>query len=182
MRKRSKIVRIDDWDNESVSHSKATPRCDFTDTLRLHVKHDFLYYSLFKRSRKGIDFDTIKQSEEHAGIMAENACSLIDRLVLNLDGWCIVATPRRRHFEGFHLSEFVSGRISEKKNIPFYKGAVQCITKDRLNPEFHLLREIQERRVIIFDDIITTGMTLKATRDLFLDRDQVLCIVGIYNN
>ena len=184
MRKRSKIVRMDDWDVESVEHTKRQNclRCDFTDTLRLHVKHDFLYFSLFKRSHQGVDFDTIKQSSEHGALMAGSACSLIDRLVLNLEGWCIVTTPRRRHFEGFNLSEFVSGIISEKKNIPFYKGAVQCITKDRLNPEFHLLREIPERKVIIFDDIITTGMTLKATRDLLLDKDQVLCIVGIHNN
>ena len=184
MRKRSKIVRMDDWDVESVEHTKRQNclRCDFTDTLRLHVKHDFLYFSLFKRSRQGVDFDTIKQSSEHGALMAGSACSLIDRLVLNLEGWCIVTTPRRRHFEGFNLSEFVSGIISEKKNIPFYKGAVQCVTKDRLNPEFHLLREIPERKVIIFDDIITTGMTLKATRDLLLDKDQVLSIVGIHNN
>ena len=184
MRKRSKIVRMDDWDVESVEHTKRQNclRCDFTDTLRLHVKHDFLYFSLFKRSRQGVDFDTIKQSSEHGALMAGSACSLIDRLVLNLEGWCIVTTPRRRHFEGFNLSEFVSGIISEKKNIPFYKGAVQCITKDRLNPEFHLLREIPESKVIIFDDIITTGTTLTATRNLLTDKEQVVCIVGIYNN
>ncbi len=184
MRKRSKIVRMDEWDVESVEPAKRQkcPRCDFADSLRLHVKHDFLYFSLFKRSRQGVDFDTIKQSMELGALMAGRTCSLIDRLVLKLDGWCIVTTPRRRHYEGFNLSEFVSGRISEKKNIPFYKGAVQCITKDRLNPEFHLLREIPERKVIIFDDIITTGMTLKATRDLLLDKEQVLCIVGIHNN
>ena len=184
MRKRSKIVRMDEWDVESVEPAKRQkcPRCDFADFLRLHVKHDFLYFSLFKRSRQGVDFDTIKQSRELGALMAGRTCSLIDRLVLNLDGWCIVTTPRRRHYEGFNFSEFVSGRISEKKNIPFYKGSVQCVTKDRLNPEFHLLREIPERKVIIFDDIITTGMTLKATRDLLLDKEQVLCIVGIHNN
>ena len=175
---------MDDWDKEPVEHirNQKCRKCDFTDTLRIHVKHDFLYYSLYKRSREGIDFDSIKQSEEHARIMSASACSLIDRLLLSLDGWCIVTTPRRRHFEGFHFSEFVSGLISETKHIPFYKGAVQCLTKDRLSPEFHLLREIPEKKVIIFDDIITTGMTLTATRNLLLDKEQVVCIVGIYNN
>lgn len=175
---------MDEWDKESVERTKGKDvlRCDFTETLRLHVKHDYLYYSLFKRSKEGISFDTIKQSEEHAHIMAESACRFLDRIILNLEGWCIVTTPRRRHFEGFHFSEFVSGLISETKQIPFYKGAVQCLTKDRLNPEFHLLREITETKVIVFDDIITTGTTLTATRALFKDKEQVVCIVGIYNN
>jgi len=175
---------MDEWDRESVEHAKGARclRCDFTDALRLHVKHDYLYYSLFRRSREGVDFGTIKRSEEHAHIMAASACSLIDRLLLDLEGWCIITTPRRRHFEGFHFSEFVSGLISDTKHIPFYRGAVQCITKDRLNPEFHLLRDIPESKVIVFDDIITTGMTLTATRNLLLDKEQVVCIVGIYNN
>lgn len=178
MRKRSKITRMDDWDKEPVEYTR---KCDFTDTLRLHVMQDYLYYSLYKRSRKGIDFDAIKKSEEHARIMADAACRLLDRIILNLEGWCIVTTPRRRHFGGFHFSEFVSGRISEAKHIPFYKGAIQCLTKDRLNPDFHLLREIKEKNVIIFDDIITTGKTLATARNLLQDKDQVICIVGIQN-
>lgn len=183
MGKKYKKVRMDDWDRVSAGQAKGKCyRCDFADALRLHVKYDYLYYSLFRRSKEGVDFDTIKQSEEHARIMAERACGLIDRLLLSLEGWCIITTPRRRHFEGFNLSEFVSGLISETKHIPFYKGAIQCLTKDRLNPEFYLLRNIPERKVIIFDDIITTGMTLTATRSLFHDREQVVCIVGIHNN
>ena len=175
---------MDDWDKEPVesARGKKILRCDFTDSLRMRSKGQLLYYSLFKRSSEGIDFDVIKQSEEHARTMAESACRLLDRLILNLDGWCIITAPRRRHFEGFHFSEFVSGIISETKHIPFYKGAVQCLTKDRLNPEFYLLRDIPERKVIIFDDIITTGTTLTATRSLLLDKDQITCIVGIYNN
>lgn len=173
---------MDEWDKEPVERRQKCRKCDFTDALRMHVKHDYLYYSLFRRTKEGVDFDTIKQSEEHASTMAEAVCSLLDRILLNLEGYCIVTTPRRRHFEGFHFSEFVSGLISKTKGIPFYKGAVQCLTKDRLNPEFHLLRDIPEKKIIIFDDIITTGTTLTATRDLFLDKDQVVCIVGIYNN
>lgn len=183
MEKRYKIVRMDDWDRVPAGQAKGKClRCDFADALRLHAKYGYLYYSLFRRSKEGVDFDSIKQSEVHARIMAERACSLIDRLLLSLEGWCIVTAPRRRHFEGFNLSESVSGLISETKHIPFYKGAIQCVTKDRLNPEFYLLRNIPERKVIIFDDIITTGMTLTATRSLFLDREQVVCIVGIHNN
>ena len=182
MMRRGSIVRMDEWDKEPVERNRKRPKCDFTDALRIHVRNEYLYYSLFRRTQDGMTLEAIKNSEQHARIMADRACSLIDRLLLSLDGWCIVTTPRRRHFEGFNLSEFVSGLMSETKHIPFYKGAVQCITKDRLNPEFHLLRPIQEKKVIIFDDIITTGKTLTATRDLFLDKEQIVCIVAIHNN
>lgn len=175
---------MDEWDAEPVESIRKPKyhRCDFTDALRLHAKNDFLYYSLFRRTKEGVDFDTIKRSEDHALLMAACACKLIDRLLFSLDGWCIITSPRRRHFEGFNFSEFVSGLISDTKHIPFYQGAVQCVTKDRLNPEFHLLREIPEKKVIVFDDIITTGKTLSATRNLLTDKEQVICIVGIYNN
>lgn len=184
MSRRSNIVRMDDWDKESVDYAKVPKvlKCDFTDTLRLHPKYDYLYYSLFKRSKEGTPFEAIKESEADGARIAKAACSLIDRLLLSTEGWCIVTTPRRRHFEGFHFSEFVSGLISKTKHIPFYQGSVQCLTKDRLNPEFFLLRDIPENKVIIFDDIITTGTTLTATRELFADKEQVICIVGIYNN
>lgn len=174
---------MDDWDNEApVKNARKRPKCDFRDALRVHAKYDYLYYSLFHRSTEGKTLEAIKQSEDCARIMADRVCRLLDRLLLSLDGWCIVTTPRRRHFEGFNFSEFVSGLISDTKHIPFYKGAVQCLTKDRLSPEFHLLREIPEKKVIIFDDIITTGMTLTATRNLLLDKEQIICIVGIHNN
>ena len=182
MNRRGKIVRMDQWDKEPVERSRKRPKCDFTDALRIHARHDFLYYSLFRRTAEGMTLEAIKNSEQHAHIMADRACSLIDRLLPSLEGWCIVTTPRRRHFEGFNFSEFVSGLISKTKHMPFHKGAVQCLTKDRLNPEFHLLKPITEGKVIIFDDIITTSKTLTATRDLFQDKEQVICIVGIYNN
>ena len=48
--------------------------------------------------------------------------------------------------------------------------------------EFHLLRPLAEKRIIIFDDIITTGKTLEATYALIREkREQVICIVGINN-
>ena len=66
--------------------------------------------------------------------------------------------------------------------IPFYENAIQCLTKDRLNPEFFLLRPIKEKKIIVYDDILTTGSTLLATYELLKDREQLLFLVGINNN
>lgn len=66
--------------------------------------------------------------------------------------------------------------------IPFYENAIQCLTKDRLNPEFFLLRPIKEKKIIVYDDILTTGSTLLATYELLRDREQLLFLIGINNN
>lgn len=176
---------MDDWDKDESVESRPRFRkerkCDFTDTLRVHIKGSMMYHSLFKTSKEGTPFGEIKQSEEIGTLMAQRACRFLDMQLTSYEGWCVVTTPRRRHFENFNFSEFVSGLISKYKSITFYKGAVQCINKDRLNPQFHLLRPIEEKKVILFDDIITTGTTLKATRELLTDKEQVICIVGIQN-
>ena len=78
MSRRSNIVRMDDWDKESVDYAKVPKvlKCDFTDTLRLHPKYDYLYYSLFKRSKEGTPFEAIKESEADGARIAKAACSL----------------------------------------------------------------------------------------------------------
>ena len=62
------------------------------------------------------------------------------------------------------------------------ENAIQCLTKDRLNPEFFLLRPIREKKIIVYDDILTTGSTLLATYELLKDSEQLLFLVGINNH
>ena len=102
-------------------------------------------------------------------------------IVGGYEGWCIVTTPRRRHNEGFHFSTSICTKIAGAVKIPFYENAIQCLTKDRLNPEFFLLRPIKEKKIIVYDDILTTGSTLLATYELLKDREQLLFLVGINN-
>ncbi|RAZ94971.1 hypothetical protein DK853_32410, partial [Klebsiella oxytoca] len=45
-----------------------------------------------------------------------------------------------------------------------------------------LLRPIKEKKIIVYDDILTTGSTLLATYELLKDREQLLFLVGINNN
>lgn len=175
---------MDRWDilpKQPRLTGKDIPLCDLSSRPVIHQLGSLVYFSFCKRTKTGIPFSEIKQSAEYAVKFALEAISLISRLVNNTEDWAIITTPRRRHFDGFHFATSVCEHISSTLDIPFYRDAVQCINRSRLDPEFHLLRNIEKRNVIVFDDIITTGTTLKATRELLADRDFILNIVGINN-
>lgn len=157
------------------------PLCDLSPRPALHHLGELIYFSHFKRTKTGTPFSEIKQSSDIAKEFAEAACNFILRLVNNTEDWAIITTPRRRHADGFHFASAVCELIGERLGIPFYSDAVQCINRNRLDPDFHLLRPFTEKRVIVYDDIITTGTTLTATASLLADRDFVLNIIGINN-
>lgn len=83
--------------------------------------------------------------------------------------------------DGYHFSTDVCQKIAKAVEIKFYDNAIQCLTKNRIKPEFYLLRELKEENVIVYDDIMTTGSTLNATYELLKDKKIVLFLVGIKN-
>lgn len=155
--------------------------CDLTPRPSLHRLGNIYYTSFYRRTKRGMSFDEIKQSEVVAHDVAEVVCGFLRCFLSSFKDMCIITTPRRRHYDGFHFASAVCRYIAENLNIPFYSDAVQCVNRSRLDPDFVLLRHIDERRVIVFDDIITTGMTLTATANLLDDREFVLNIIGINN-
>lgn len=184
MSRRSKITRMDNWDvpaSRPRLKGGNIPLCNLSPQTVLHQLGSLVYFAQFKRTKSGTPFSEIKHSADIAELFAETACNFIERLVNNTEDWCIITTPRRRHADGFHFATAVCERISIRLGIPFYADAVQCINRNRLEPDFYLLRPIAERRVIVYDDIITTGTTLTATASLLSDRDFVLNIIGINN-
>lgn len=183
-RRRSKIVRMDDWDAVVKGPkllSDSIPRCDFVPREALHRIGSLYYVSQFKRSKEGLTFREIKSSADHAAMFAEAACRFLTSFLGSLDGWCIITTPRRRHADGLHFATEVCLNISDTLGFPFYDDALQCVNHDRLHPDFVMLRPIEERRVIVYDDIITTGSTMIATNAQLGDRDMVLNLIGISN-
>ena len=184
MRRRSKIIRMDDWDAVAKGPkllSDNVPRCDLAQREALHRIGSLYYVSQFKRSREGMTFLEIKASADHAMMFAESASKFITSFIGDTSGWCIITTPRRRHADGFHFATEVCRNISASTGIPFYDDALQCVNHDRLHPDFRLLRPIPERRVIVYDDIITTGSTMIATNAQLGDREMVINLIGISN-
>lgn len=157
------------------------PLCNLHPRPALHILGSLVYISTFRRTKHGTPFSEIKQSADIATLFTDEAVNIFLRVFRNTEDWCIVTTPRRRHYNGFHFATEVCNLISARLGIPFYSDAVQCINRSRLDPEFHLLRPISEKRVIVYDDIITTGSTLTATNGLFADREIVFNLIGINN-
>ena len=184
MAKRGKIIRMDRWDRLPGKNRlmRGNERyCDLTPRPSLHRLGNIYYTSFYRRTKRGMSFDEIKQSEVVAHDVAEVVCGFLRCFLSSFKDMCIITTPRRRHYDGFHFASGVCRYIAENLNIPFYSDAVQCVNRSRRDPDFVLLRHIDERRVIVFDDIITTGMTLTATANLLDDRELVLNIIGINN-
>lgn len=175
---------MDKWDvpaSRSRLKGGTIPFCNLEPRYAMHTLGSIIYFSQFRRTKTGVPFAEIKQSAEIAALFADKAANFFLCLVRNTEDWCIVTTPRRRHSEVFHFATAVCEHLAANLGIPFYADAIQCINRNRLNPEFYLLRPIAERRVIVYDDIITTGTTLTATTSLLADRDFVLNLIGINN-
>lgn len=156
------------------------PLCDLKDRLTVHNRDGRFFISTYKRSEEGIPLSEIKiaYNVKLFALQAEN----IIRGIIGLkqkDGWCIITTPKRRHKEK-NFASMVCDEVSKNLGIPFYEDVVEAKNKQRINPVFELKKQIDEKEIIIYDDIFTTGSTLKATADLFPDKN-VLCVIGIYN-
>ena len=156
------------------------PLCDLKDRMTVHNRDGRFFISTYKRSEEGIPLSEIKIAD-NVKLFALQAINII-RGIIGLkqkDGWCIITTPKRRHKEK-NFASMVCDEVSKSLGVPFYEDVVEAKNKQRINPVFELKKQIDENEIIIYDDIFTTGSTLKATADLFHDKN-VLCIIGIYN-
>ena len=101
---------------------------------------------------------------------------------LSSGDWCLVTTPRRRHRDGFHFSTEICRAASEALRIPFWEGIVTAHGRGRINAKFELKEDPKERNVILYDDVMTTGITMRETRRLLTEKGHVvLSIVAIRN-
>lgn len=159
--------------------------CDLKDRTALHKAGDMYYQSLMKVGKTGQPLAEIK-NKGNTWMFADMALEFI-RATLgeNLSGadWCIVTTPRRRHNNGFHFATAICQIMADSLQIPFYKDAVTCMNHNRVNPIFELKVNPKQKNVILYDDILTTGCTLKATRDLLIEAGYtVVNLISIDNH
>lgn len=155
--------------------------CDLTPKTTVYQRGDALFLASYKKSEQGIPLSEIK-TDEYLPIFADNAIQLI-RGIINMrctDDWAIVTTPRRRHKDWNFASE-VCKRIEMQLGIEYIRDIAEAKNRHRVNPEFSLLKCPEQRNIIIYDDILTTGSTIRAMRDL-LQGKNVMVIIGINNN
>lgn len=166
------------WTHEKV------PRCDFKEAPRLALCDGFVAHTSWNRSVYGRAFTEIKADDAMIRSFASMALRMVNGCLgprLNGDDWCITHAPKRRHLER-NFAALVAEALAQLLKVPFYEDAIVCHNRARLDPDFSLDVMPAQRSVILYDDIVTTGMTLKVARSLLTRADyHVLVIVGINN-
>jgi len=158
--------------------------CDLKDKVAIRKACGAYYHSLFRTGKQGRPLEELK-NKGNIYMFADIALEYIKSELgenLNEAGWCILTTPRRRHTD-FHFSTAICQIISQALDIPFYKDAFICLSKERVNPHFEQQVQPEERNVLLYDDILTTGSTIKASRDLLLEAGYtVYTLISIDNH
>ena len=174
----AEIRRRKSWEN-------AGKRCGTDLDIRIREKNGFLYTSFFTTGGEGKLISEIKKNPEMAELFAENLADYITRTIggrLSGGGWCLATTPRRRHKDGFHFSSEVCRKAAGILGIPFREEIAVALTRARVDPKFELVKDPEEHNVILYDDIMTTGMTMKKTRELLFEKGHaVWSVVSIRN-
>ena len=116
---------------------------------------------------------------------AYSLCDYLHRTLgenLSAAGWCICTTPRRRHKTGFHFSTAICEVAAQELGIPFYPDAIESHSRDRFHPDFTLVKNPKEPNVILYDDILTTGLTMRDSRQLLLESGHIVLPIVAINN
>ena len=158
--------------------------CDLKDRTALHKAGDMYYQSLMKVGKSGQPLAEIK-NKGNIYMFADGALEYLKNLLgdnFSKGDWCLMTTPRRRH-TGFHFATAICEIMAEDLQIPFYKDAVTCLNHNRISPVFEMKIWPKEKNVILYDDILTTGCTMKATRELLTEAGYtVMNLISIDNH
>ena len=102
--RKGRKVRMDEWDKPTLGWKKRERFCNMQPKVRIHRKGGFYYISLFASTKDGMSFTEIKNSGECAEAISSAATELILSMIRPDDEWCIVTTPKRRHFTEYHFA------------------------------------------------------------------------------
>ena len=159
--------------------------CDMKKHITIREKSGFIYTAFFTTGKKGRPIEEIKADRKAVDVFALNLEDYLERSLgenLKQNKWCLCTTPRRRHQEGFHFATEICRKAARYLSIPFYEDVVLAKNRSRIEPEFVLNVDPGEPNVILYDDVITTGSTIRETRRLLLEKGHtVLVAVSIRN-
>lgn len=155
--------------------------CDLEPRPQLYQRHGTFFIASFRKTDKGVPISQCKQADM-VDFFAENAEALLHGILQlgSTEGWALVTTPRRRHKQ-WNFADEVCKRIAERTGIAYLPDIAEAKNRHRINPELRILKQVDEKNVIIYDDILTTGSTLQAMREL-LEGKNIVAIIGINNN
>lgn len=168
------------------SWAKTEKLCDLKKKIKVRSMGDIVVTSIYEVGKRGIPISEIKEKESNAELFSDNLCDYVELFMggnnIIKGDWCLCTTPQRRHKDGFHFATAICRATAKKLGLPFYEDAFTAENRDRIEPDFNMVKNPKETNVILYDDIVTTGQTIRAVRKLLLDEGHVvICVVGITN-
>lgn len=171
-------------ENRKSWDKSAEARCNFDFRPRITPRVGLWFISLWQKSLMGRTLTDIKSDPAEIPHFAEAVSDFLASVLghsLASGHWCLCTTPKRRHKER-NFATLICIDIHERLNIPFYEDVAFCHSRQRINAVFTLNRLPEEPNVIVFDDFVTTGSTLKGMRDLLLPYNKTLLFIAGINN
>jgi len=159
-------------------------RCDFTYKLSLTRRSDVDFISIWKKSVYGRTLTDIKGDPDMVTFFAENITPVISETLgyhLTDGSWAVCTSPKRRHKEK-NFATLICEKIAASLAIPFYEDVALCHSKQRVNAVFELNNLPKESNIIVFDDFVTTGMTLAGMKKLLTQFKKNVVFYSCINN
>lgn len=168
----------------SVEKKKAEPRCDMQHRLRMTRRSDVNFISVWQRTPLGRTLTELKDDDSMVPVFAKAIVPTINDSVgrfLQSGDWCVCTSPKRRHTER-NFATRVAEQIASSLSIPFYEDVALCKNKHRMGAVFELNVLPKECNIIVYDDIVTSGQTLKGMKTLLEKHDKNLVFFTNINN
>lgn len=159
-------------------------RCDFTYRLRMTRRADTNFITVWQKSVYGRTLTDIKSDDSMIPFFASAMVKVIHETLggsLDPSSWAVVTTPMRRHRER-NFASLIAESVATQLSVPFYFDCAHCHSKHRVGAVFSPNNIPREPNVIVFDDFVTTGSTLKSMRELLQSHGKIcLFFCGINN-
>lgn len=159
-------------------------RCNFDYHPRITHRAGVWFLSVWQKSIMGRTLTDIKSDPAEIPHFAEAVSDLLVQVIgpsFSAGHWCICTSPKRRH-KVRNFATIISIEIAKRLGIPFYEDVALCHSRQRVNTVFTLNSLPAEPNVIVFDDFVTTGSTLKAMKELLLPLGKNLLFAAGINN
>ena len=159
-------------------------RCNFEFRPRITPRAGLWFHSIWQKSLMGRTLTEIKSDPAEIPHFADAVSDFISKLLgdnLAEGHWAICTTPKRRHLER-NFATLICQAIHSRTHIPFYEDVAFCKSRQRINAVFTLNRLPEQPTIIVFDDFVTTGSTLKGMNELLRPLGKNLLFIAGINN
>lgn len=164
--------------------NKSVARCDLAPDCHSLFSRGIMALALWRRSTYGRTLPEIKEDPDMVPFFAQNMTAFIRKFMTGpicKGDWAVITPPPRRHPDG-NFAQAVAGIIADNLGIHFYPDTAAARNRQRVNAVYDLRSLPPEHNLIVFDDIYTTGSTLKSMRNLLAPLGKNLLNIVAINN